>query len=105
MNRTNFYNIFTHSDNVQELDFLDNSLSSFKMKYDPTYYRVIGADLMRPDRISDKNYGSPNFWWIICLVNNINNPLLDLEVGQILKIPHQLDLYSFQRKYRLRRSR
>ena len=103
MNRTNFFNIVTVS-GTQELDHLWNSLSNFEMKYNPNYYRVVTADLMRPDLISYKNYGTVEFWWIICLVNNIDNPLIDLEIGQILSIPAQQDVYSFQRKFRVRRS-
>lgn len=103
MNRTNFYNITT-VDSTDELDFLHNSLSEFTMQYPPMYYRINGIDLMRPFLISYKHYGTVNFWWIIMLVNNINNPLVDLEVGQTLKIPSKLDIYAFQKKFRIRRS-
>jgi len=104
MDRTNFYNVVT-VDNTQELDHLWNSLSGFEEKYAPNYYRVEISDLMRPDLISYKNYGTVEFWWVICLVNSISNPLNDLTVGQILSIPAQQDIYSFQRKFRVRRSR
>ena len=104
MNRTNFYNVVTVSD-TQELDHLWNSLSGFEMKYTPNYYRVEVADLMRPDLISYKNYGTVEFWWVLCLVNKVDDPLSDLTVGQILAIPAQQDIYDFQRKYRVRRSR
>lgn len=103
MNRTNFYNVET-VDTFNELDFLHNSLSEFTMEYPPAYYRVNGIDLMRPFLISDKHYGTISFWWIIMLVNNISNPLVDMEVGQILKIPSKLDIYAFQKKFRVRRS-
>lgn len=103
MNRINFYNIET-VDTVNELDFMHNSLSEFSMQYPSGYYRVTGVDLMRPFLISYKHYGTVNFWWIIMLVNGINNPLTDLEVGQILQIPNKLDIYAFQKKYRIRRS-
>lgn len=104
MNRTNFYHQVTVN-SVDELDFLYNSLSEFTMVYDPVYYRVDATDLMRPDMISYKCYGTVNFWWIIMSVNNIENPLIDLEEGQLLKIPSKLDIDDFQRKFRVRRSR
>jgi len=103
MNRVNFYNI-AMVDGVNELDFMYNSLSEFTMEYPPMYYRIHGADLMRPFLISDRHYGTVNFWWIIMLVNGITNPLVDMEVGQILKIPNKLDIYAFQKKFRVRRS-
>ena len=110
MNRTKFFTMVEATatgeliDSVKELDFLWNSLTSFTLKYNPSYYRVLDSDLMRPDRISDKSYGTPNFWWIICLINEIDNPLIDLQVGQILKIPSAYDIFNFQRKYRVRRT-
>lgn len=104
MNRTNFYHEVTVN-NTKELDFLWNSLSDFKMDYEPTYYRVSATDVMRPDLISFKVYGVVDFWWVICLVNDISNPLVDIELGQILKIPNKIDIYNFQRSHRVRRSR
>ena len=103
MDRTNFYKIEI-VDNVKELDFLYNALSKITMEYPPSYYRVNGSDLMRPDIISYKMYGTVRFWWIIMLVNEIGCPLTDMEVGQILIIPNKLDIYAFQKKYRMRRS-
>lgn len=103
MHRTDFFHSQT-VDGVDELDFLWNPLSKFSMSYAPTYYRVVEADRMRPDRISFAVYGTVEFWWIICLVNEIVNPLSDLETGQVLIIPDKLDIYAFQRKFRVRRS-
>ena len=103
MNRNNFFNIET-VDDVNELDFLHNSLSEFTMQYPPAYYRVTGVDLMRPHLISDKFYDTVKFWWIIMLVNGISNPLTEMTAGMILKIPSRMDIYSFQKKFRVRRS-
>lgn len=103
MNRTNFYHI-EMVDGTNELDFLHNSLSEFTTEYPLSYYRVNGIDLMRPYLISYRYYGTVRFWWIIMLINGIDNPLVDMEVGQILKIPSKLDIYSFQKKFRIRRS-
>lgn len=103
MDRTTFYNIVT-VDGVNELDFLHNALSEFTTQYPVTYYRVLGIDTMRPDLISYRHYGTPHFWWIIMLINGIDNPLTGIVAGQILKIPSKLDIYAFQKKYRVRRS-
>jgi hypothetical protein len=104
MDRTTFYHIET-VDGVNELDFLHNALSEFEMSYPPTYYRVNGTDVMRPDLISYRYYGTVRFWWIIMLVNGIDNPLTGITVGDILTIPSKLDIYAFQKKYRVRRSK
>lgn len=37
--------------------------------------------------ISYKLYKTINVWWVICLVNQINNPTLPLEAGTVLKVP------------------
>jgi hypothetical protein len=101
MNRTLFYTKNT-IDGKEELDFLYNSLSNFKMTYAPTYYRVVSSDLMRPDMISYKNYGTVKYWWIILYVNGIGDPFYGISTGDVLKIPNLLDLYNFYRKYKVR---
>lgn len=101
MDRTKFYNAVL-VDNVWELDFLHNTLSGFVMNYRPTYYRVSSSDFMRPWIISKKCYGVVDFWWVILLVNGIDNPFTDLIEGMVLAIPSKLDIYDFQKKYRTR---
>ncbi len=96
MDRSQFYHTVV-VDDVSELDLMWNSLSKFVMNYNPLYYRVTSADLMRPDIISYRCYGVVDFWWIILLVNDIENAFTDLYEGQILKIPHRLDIYDFQK--------
>jgi len=106
MYRTNFYNKVTVN-SVEELDFLWNSLSEFsnQVEYNPEYYRVVAGDVKRPDLISYKCYGVVDFWWIIMIYNDIENPLTDLEPGMLLKIPNEIDIYNFQRKYRVRKAK
>ena len=103
MRRTLFYKKFT-VDGTEELDFLYNSLSQFKITYQPDYYRISEGDIPDPGAISYKVYGTTEFWWVILLVNDIQNPLTDMESGTILQIPNVIDIYDFQRKYRVRRS-
>ncbi len=38
--------------------------------------------------ISYKIFKSIHIWWVICLANNIQNPVLPLEPGSTLKIPN-----------------
>ena len=72
------------------------------MSYQYSQYRVVAADLMRPDLISYKTYGTVRYWWIICLVNGIQNPLSDFVVGNVLKIPNILDIYDFYKRWSIR---
>jgi hypothetical protein len=102
MKRTRFYNEVVVN-NVKELDWLNHTLSKFKLSHDENYYITSVSDVGRPDLISFKNYGGDvGYWWIICLVNGIQNPLTDITIGMKLKIPHILDINAFQRKYKLR---
>jgi hypothetical protein len=43
--------------------------------------------LNRPDLISQKAYETPDLWWAIYEFNNIKDPLFELKIGQILRIP------------------
>lgn len=36
--------------------------------------------------ISYKNYNTTRLWWLICKLNNVNNPLIDPESNTIIKI-------------------
>lgn len=45
--------------------------------------------LRRPDLISTKAYGSPELWWAIYEFNGIKDPLFELYIGQILRIPNK----------------
>jgi hypothetical protein len=101
MKRTNFYNIVTVEE-INELDFLWNSLSDFTTEYTVDYYRIVAQDAMRPDLISYRCYGTVEFWWLILVFNGIENPFTDLVEGNILQIPNKLDIYNFQRKFMIR---
>ena len=85
-----------------ELDFLNHNLTGFVMRRRPLYYRVSQGDLQMPDNIAWKTYKDERLWWVICLINQINSPCSDLQVGMLLTIPDILDIYDFFRKYRKR---
>ncbi len=101
MNRTKFYEVVEVED-VNELDFLFNTLSSFTTTRTSSYYRTDIGDRIRPDKISFRLYGTVRYWWVICLVNKIFNPLVDIEEGQVLEIPNIQDIYDFYQKFNLR---
>jgi hypothetical protein len=43
--------------------------------------------LQRPDTISQKAYNTPEFWWVIYEFNGVKDPLFELKLGDILRIP------------------
>lgn len=101
MDRTSFYNI-TNVGNGSEYDHLYNNLSKFTMTYPITYYRVKEEDIMRLDLISYKAYRTVDYWWLIGVVNKIENPFTDVAVGDLLMIPNILDIYAFYKEFSLR---
>lgn len=108
MNRTDFYQkvrVIQEDDQIDELDFLVNPLSEFPTKYPVKYYRVRGHDEKRPDNIAHRVYGDWRLWWVILVANGIDLPYTDIEPGSILTIPNILDVYEFQKEFRVRRTR
>lgn len=59
------------------------------------YHRVTEEDMNRLDIISDKFYGSPYYWWVIALANNITDPFY-VPVGITLKIVRLSDFTMAQ---------
>ena len=49
------------------------------------------------DSISAKVYGTSKLWWVVAMINNINNPFEDLEVGDIVKVLKESYLYTLFR--------
>lgn len=41
----------------------------------------------RPDLVAYKAYGDADLWWVIYEFNGIKDPLFELKMGQILRIP------------------
>ena len=101
MFRTDFYNKVTNS-GITEYDWLNNNISKFVTVYPVSYYRVGEADIMRPDLISWRVYGTEAYWWLILSYNKVQDPLNELTVGQLLKIPNKIDIYEFYKKYSIR---
>ena len=60
-------------------------------------YMVEVQDIGQLDRIAVLYYGegSESLWWVIALYNGIINPLAEMKVGQVLRIPSQVAVASF----------
>lgn len=50
-------------------------------------YQVTQGFENRLDLISNNFYGTPNLWWVIAMVNDINDPMLGVDIGTKLRIP------------------
>lgn len=74
--RNYFMNIFRSFDVNEE--------ASRNVLYYSTY-EVSDEDIFL-DNISYKIYKTPHLWWVIALINNIQNPFEDLNVGDNIKV-------------------
>ena len=57
-------------------------------------YTVTAADENRIDIIATKVYGAAYLYWILCYINNIEDPL-NVPVGRILLVPKISGLRQF----------
>lgn len=74
--RNYFMNIFRSFDVNEE--------TSRNVLYYSTY-EVSDEDIFF-DTISHKIYKTPHLWWVVALINNIQNPFEDLEIGDNIKV-------------------
>ena len=58
------------------------------------FHTVTSAEENRIDIIATKFYGSASMYWVICMANNISDPL-DLPAGRILALPASGSLRHF----------
>lgn len=52
-----------------------------------TFFEVTQEVLKRPDLVAQTFYGNTDYWWVIYEFNGIKDPLFELKMGQILRIP------------------
>lgn len=51
------------------------------------YHKVLKEEENRLDIISNKYYGTPEYYWVIALGNNLIDPMV-VRPGEILRIPN-----------------
>jgi hypothetical protein len=103
MDRTKFFQkVYNTELSVEELDFLWSNFDKFTVSYLPGQIRLTASDIMRPDLLSYKAYGTVDYWWILCFYNSCLNPLVDMNTGDLWKIPNIADIYVFIKKYKVR---
>lgn len=50
------------------------------------------------ENISAKYYYTPFYWWVICMLNNIQNPFEDTEPGKLINIMPMSLLYQLSKE-------
>ncbi len=50
------------------------------------------------ENIAHKYYLSPFYWWLICMLNNVQNPFEDIEPGKNLNIMTRTLLYTLTKE-------
>lgn len=78
--------IFTTGIDSKEFLILRNKLELPESGQD-SYFTVEGPFLKRIDLISQRVYNRADLGWVIMDINNIVQPLFDLQIGQVLRIP------------------
>jgi len=67
---------------------------------DDIFHEVTIRDENRLDLISWTYYGNVDLWWIIAVVNNIFDPINELNPGDVLRIPSLVSVLESLRKFR-----
>ena len=69
-------------------DGFDKSPEDLETSFSHDIAYVIPGYEHRPDLISNVFYRTPEYWWLILLYNNIDDPFEGLNVGDQIKIPN-----------------
>ena len=77
---------FTLNTNNQEFLILRETLTIPESGQD-TFLIVEGTFINRPDLLSTMAYGRPDLFWAIMDINQIREPLFQLQVGDSLRVP------------------
>lgn len=59
------------------------------------YHKVLKEEENRLDIISNKYYGTPEYYWVIALGNNLIDPMV-VRPGEILRIPNFTSLKNWK---------
>jgi len=67
----------------------EKPVSNLNSSYSTKYYVVSAGSEYRPDLVSYRVYGTPDFWWRIMEYNNIKD-VFDFKVGLSITLPNVL---------------
>jgi LysM repeat protein len=83
----NIFNVYSDDNNLYYYNLLQSVVlpTNLPESFFTQYVTVPGDTL---PFIAYKNYGTINLWWVICVANNITNPIDPLDSGIVLKMPN-----------------
>lgn len=77
-----------------ELDFIKGSIPDMDLRT-VDFFTVTASTEDRLDLISFKYYGSYDFGWLIAEHNDLLDPVSEVKIGLVLKIPSMTDYYQY----------
>ena len=95
--RESYYNVLLYN-GEQQLDLLSSTFKDFKRYIKSRAVRIVSINQdmeNNADLISYKYYGTSDWWWLICFVNNITDPFTELTRGTQIVIPELADVSNF----------
>jgi len=80
--------------NNKETDYLDTRITDLVFDTYTTFI-VPQFTIGRIDLISYIHYDTVDLWWLIAQVNDVIDPITELYMGRVLRIPAVGDYYGF----------
>ena len=87
-----YYPSIEYSNNLAKNIMVRGKIRDAVLKNNVLYYKYTVEDHMKPEIISNKYYGSPNYVWVIFYTNNIFDPVQDW-----VRASREFDLYIEQK--------
>lgn len=97
--RAKFFGEVIDEDGITSTDPLDfefSNLIEFLRTKKVKIRRISSAEEGAPDLISFQEYGNDQYWWVILLVNRIQDPINELVAGDEIAIPRLQDIEEFR---------
>lgn len=97
--RGKFFGTLTTSDGIVAADPLSfdfEEFIEFMRNKRVKIRRIQEAEEAAPDLISFQEYGDEQYWWLILLINKIQDPINELTPGTVLAIPSLKDIEEFR---------
>lgn len=82
----------------KELDFLQTRFTEMELSTNKSF-RIPQALQFRPDLISYKFYGNFHMGWLICLHNDMLDPINDFYEGRLIEIPSIEQYYRYYARF------
>lgn len=61
---------------------------------DDEFHTITPGEEGRWDLLSHKKYETVLYWWILCLANDVKNPLEIIPAGNIVRLPDKRTVYQ-----------